>query len=257
MSTLATNGRRISKNPGRGAGLSCSPGSSAACPGIGSVTLTRHVDEGLGAKWICTRLLHQKRRAGTQVHVIPNGVAPLFWESQAAFPLKTQKSFRFLFVGGTIQRKGIDLLLNAYHQVFTARDDVCLVIKDMGVNSFYERSNRHDFIARCQERPNAPEVEAPVQTNCQARRNGGRLFGVPLLGPVPPIAVRGLQVAHCGGHGLRSSGAGNRLRSGTGFLPTRPRLSDSRPPWPGAEPKESVTWKPSIGLFGPKSIWTP
>ena len=44
----------------------------------------------------------------------------------------------FLFVGGTIARKGIDILLDAYTSQFTADDDVCLVIKDFGTDSFYK-----------------------------------------------------------------------------------------------------------------------
>ena len=41
--------------------------------------------------------------------------------------------FRFLFVGGTIFRKGIDLLLAAYARAFRPADGVGLVIKDMGI----------------------------------------------------------------------------------------------------------------------------
>ena len=53
--------------------------------------------------------------------------APLRKEQEAPWPL----------YGGTIHRKGIDLLLDAYVQAFRRSDDVCLVIKDMGVGSFY------------------------------------------------------------------------------------------------------------------------
>ena len=53
-------------------------------------------------------------------------------------PLQTDKSFKFLFVGGTIWRKGIDLLLKAYLLAFRANDDVCLVLKDVGAQTLYQ-----------------------------------------------------------------------------------------------------------------------
>ena len=45
--------------------------------------------------------------------------------------------FRLLFVGGTIYRKGIDLLLAAFSRAFRPGDGVGLVIKEMGAKSFY------------------------------------------------------------------------------------------------------------------------
>jgi glycosyltransferase involved in cell wall biosynthesis len=62
--------------------------------------------------------------------VIPNGVdSKVFSPEGSVFQLKTNKRFRFLFLGGTIYRKGIDVLLAAYVHSFTSSDDVCLVIK--------------------------------------------------------------------------------------------------------------------------------
>ena len=72
-----------------------------------------------------------------RVQVIPLGIDPdLFSPSGPALPLPTSKKFKFLFVGGTIHRKGIDVLLRAYGRAFYRSDDVCLVIKDMG-GGFY------------------------------------------------------------------------------------------------------------------------
>ncbi|MGH9436001.1 MAG: glycosyltransferase, partial [Terriglobia bacterium] len=48
------------------------------------------------------------------------------------------KRFVFLFVGGAISRKGIDILWNAYQSAFTSSDDVTLVIKEMGAGTFYQ-----------------------------------------------------------------------------------------------------------------------
>jgi glycosyltransferase involved in cell wall biosynthesis len=95
-----------------------------------------------------------------RVQVVPNGVDILTLSPEAPpLCLKTTKGFRFLFVGGTIHRKGIDLLLGAYRTAFTATDDVCLVIKDMGGSSFYHGQTAQELIERFQSDPQAPEIE--------------------------------------------------------------------------------------------------
>src|SRR5207247_6572275 len=94
------------------------------------------------------------------VHVIPLGFDPLrFRPGLEPLPLATSKRFRFLFVGGTIHRKGIDLLLEAYARTFSAADDVCLVVKDMGVGTFYRGQTAEQRIAELRSRPGAPEIE--------------------------------------------------------------------------------------------------
>lgn len=94
-----------------------------------------------------------------RVQVVPNGVDTTRFRPDAA-PLKlgTQKRFKFLFVGGTIRRKGPDVLLEAYVNSFTNRDDVCLVIKDMGGKSFYRGQTAEETIRAIQAQPNAPEI---------------------------------------------------------------------------------------------------
>ena len=49
---------------------------------------------------------------------------------------------RFLFVGGAIARKGIDVLLSAYAEAFAGRDDVSLVVKDFGADGVYRGGDR-------------------------------------------------------------------------------------------------------------------
>jgi hypothetical protein len=58
------------------------------------------------------------------------------------------KAFRFLYVGGTIGRKGFDVLLRAYEAEFTAADDVTLVVKDMGAESIYAHMNGAHLITQ-------------------------------------------------------------------------------------------------------------
>jgi glycosyltransferase involved in cell wall biosynthesis/Tfp pilus assembly protein PilF len=94
-----------------------------------------------------------------KVKVIPNGVnMELFDPACTPLDLTTEKTFKFLFVGGTIWRKGIDTLLQAYADAFTADDDVCLVVKDMGQDSFYKGLGAAELIAEFKAQPNAPEI---------------------------------------------------------------------------------------------------
>ncbi len=92
--------------------------------------------------------------------VVPLGVDVRRYRPEASpFRLRTLKRFKFLFVGGTIARKGIDVLLNAYTRIFTAGDDVCLVIKDFGAGSFYKGQTAEGRIGQCQAPSGAPEIE--------------------------------------------------------------------------------------------------
>jgi glycosyltransferase involved in cell wall biosynthesis len=72
------------------------------------------------------------------VEVVPNGVdLHHFSPSGPARALDGDAACTFLFVGGTIWRKGADLLLRAWAEAFGPDDDVRLVIKDFGAESHY------------------------------------------------------------------------------------------------------------------------
>jgi len=74
-----------------------------------------------------------------KVKLIPWGVRKeLFEKEYDTFELGTNASFKFLFNGGCVHRKGIDLLLEAYSKEFTRDDDVCLIIKDVSSNYVYD-----------------------------------------------------------------------------------------------------------------------
>ncbi len=95
-----------------------------------------------------------------KVHVVPNGVdVSVFRPGVPPYPLARPKGFCFLFVGGTIWRKGFDLLLAAYARAFTKSDDVCLIVKDMGVGGLYANMTAEKAIAAFQSNPNAPALE--------------------------------------------------------------------------------------------------
>lgn len=144
-----------------------------------------------------------------RVIVIPNGINPEKFHTEVRpYQLKTQKKFKFLFIGGTIHRKGIDLLLQAYLDTFKRSDDVCLVIKDMGGNSFYAGQTFKEKIERIQQNNNLPEIEYIEQilseteltglyaaSNILAHPYRGEGFGLPILEAmacgIPAIVTNG------------------------------------------------------------------
>lgn len=79
-----------------------------------------------------------------RVHVIPNGVDLGVFDPDG--PKWTHKSevFRFLFVGGPIWRKGLDILLEAFRQAFRPEEPVRLILKLVGSRTFYAGSSLAD-----------------------------------------------------------------------------------------------------------------
>ncbi len=53
---------------------------------------------------------------------------------------------RFLFVGGLIWRKGPDVLLAAWKAAFPEREDVVLIVKDVGVSGVYRDGDREGIV---------------------------------------------------------------------------------------------------------------
>lgn len=147
-----------------------------------------------------------------RVFVVPNGVnTERFNPAAPAYPLQTKKSFKFLFVGGTIARKGIDILLDVYTRTFSSQDDVCLVVKDMGGESFYQGQTARDGIRRLQAGSGRPEIEyigpalsekemAGLYTacNCLVQPYRGEGFGLPIAEAMAsgiPVIVTGYGAA--------------------------------------------------------------
>lgn len=110
------------------------------------------------SRWIA----EQARTAGVtpeKIRVVPLGIDPAVFTSDGPpRDLPTEKSFRFLFVGGVSLRKGTDLLLDAYRRAFTSEDDVTLVLKDHSRDLFYRENHARDRIAEMGADPRAPEV---------------------------------------------------------------------------------------------------
>jgi glycosyltransferase involved in cell wall biosynthesis/GT2 family glycosyltransferase/predicted RecA/RadA family phage recombinase len=94
-----------------------------------------------------------------KIHVIPWGIDPdVFQPGLPERILPTVKSFRFLFVGGTIPRKGFDLVLEAYLAEFSRGEDVCLVVKDVGTQTFYRIGNGRERVLAAIADVGAPSI---------------------------------------------------------------------------------------------------
>ena len=68
------------------------------------------------------------------------------------------KDLYFLFVGGCIRRKGIDLLLQAYADAFMPEEDVTLVVKDLGSRSFYRHNTQLAEVLQFAARRTSPHT---------------------------------------------------------------------------------------------------
>ena len=116
------------------------------------------------------------------------------WKQAPARLLPTGKSFRFVFVGGTLERKGYDRLLKAYREEFGPEDDVCLVVKDLGTQTFYRYGNLKDQTLEARDDAHVPEIVyfeddwtpgqlASLYTacDCLVMPYRGEGFGLPIL----------------------------------------------------------------------------
>ena len=141
-----------------------------------------------------------------RVHVMPLGVAPeVFQPGLEPLPLAPGSEMRFLFVGGTIYRKGIDLLLTAFARAFRPGDGVGLVIKEMGSKSSYRGQTAEAQIAAFQDRGYAVEYidralsEAEMAglysaCDCLVHPFRGEGFGLPVVEAMAcglPVIVTG------------------------------------------------------------------
>jgi len=129
-----------------------------------------------------------------KVVVIPHGVDPARFRPDAPpIVLATRRSFRFLFIGGTIARKGALAAVSAYLEAFGPADDVCLVVRDLGADSFYAGQGLRDELVRLASDPKEPEIrylaeELPDEAmpglytacDCLVHPYRGEGFGLPI-----------------------------------------------------------------------------
>ena len=96
-----------------------------------------------------------------RVTVVPNGIDPERFSPDRVvepYPLATRATFRFLYLGGVLPRKGVDVLLAGYRRAFSAGSDVALVLKLFGTRSFYQLDDAGESFRAFAADPAAPEL---------------------------------------------------------------------------------------------------
>jgi len=129
-----------------------------------------------------------------KIKVIPLGVDESVYHYDVQPTKMEDDVFRFLFVGGTISRKGIDTLLQAYLQEFSTDEDVCLVIKDFGTDSVYQGKTYGKRIAEAASNSDNPRItylnnyyseqhlaELYKTCDCLVHPYRGEGFGLPII----------------------------------------------------------------------------
>jgi glycosyltransferase involved in cell wall biosynthesis len=170
------------------------PWEYGAVPRVWLEQIENNVDE----LWVPSKFVHDVfRRAGvsTSVEVIPNGIDAHLFHSEGP-PLRPQgsRSFVFLFVGGAIRRKGIDLLLQAYQAAFDPGEDVSLVLNVSGSAASYQHNSLLQQLQGAANNPTSPHVQPLLDSlddaalaslyrgsNAFVLPYRGEGFGMPLL----------------------------------------------------------------------------
>jgi glycosyltransferase involved in cell wall biosynthesis len=145
------------------------------------------------SRWVAGVL----ERAGLErqrIRVIPSGIAPDVFTPDGPQLLNPEaRGFVFLFVGGAIARKGFDLLLDAYEEAFTSRDEVTLWIKESGSASFYAHNSMLSLTRRFHPESRLPHLMLNTKTvdeatlagmyrraDCLVHPYRGEGFGLPM-----------------------------------------------------------------------------
>ncbi|WP_165864233.1 glycosyltransferase [Capsulimonas corticalis] len=89
-----------------------------------------------------------------------------------AFGRGTERPFIFLFVGGTLHRKGFDILLEAYLKAFSAYDDVLLLVKDTCTKTVYQGQNHRERLIELAGDASRPRI-AYVEDDLTAHQLAG------------------------------------------------------------------------------------
>jgi glycosyltransferase involved in cell wall biosynthesis len=170
-----------------------------------------NINENVDEVWVYTSYLKmcyvQSGIPEEKVQVIPCGVDPLLFNPESE-PLQWVKEFSrgrfcFLFNGGTVLRKGIDILVNAYLSEFKADEPVCLVIKDSRMYTkglavrIRELSSRNDIASICYTEENIDHSRLPglyTACDCYVHPYRAEGYGLPIAEAMAcgkPVIVTG------------------------------------------------------------------
>ncbi len=122
----------------------------------------REIEENVDELWVPSRFVRDVFvRAGVsteRIAVLPNGIDPAIFrpEGNTSRPLGCRR-FMFLFVGGAIRRKGIDVLLQAYQRAFEPGEEVTLAVCS-GSNRAYAHNSMQAKLYEFMNDARAPHV---------------------------------------------------------------------------------------------------
>lgn len=148
----------------------------------------RAIRENVDELWVPSAFVRQVLIEGgapaERIRVIPNGVdTSIFRPGGPQWKPPAARGFVFLFVGGAIRRKGVDLLVEAYGRAFSSRDDVSLVVKEVGSNSFYRHNSLAGHLRSSSGRSNRPHLlvldEEMADANLACLYRGADAFVLP------------------------------------------------------------------------------
>ena len=118
------------------------------------------VTAGIDQVWAYSRYVYDVyARAGiapAKLAIVPPGVDPAIFRPDGPKVDLPARAFRFLFLGGSTPRKGIDVAVNAFIAEFTRGDDVTLVVKD--ASALYPGNNVGAQIATVAAHPGVAHV---------------------------------------------------------------------------------------------------
>ena len=148
------------RRPARGKLVVILPWEYGAVPRVWVHQINQNVDE----LWVPSRFVRDVLgRCGVRselIQVIPNGIDPsLFTPKGAIQRPHAVRRFMFLFVGGAIRRKGVDLLLEAYGEAFEPGEDVSLLVTALGSQAAYLHNSLLEQVMSYAWDPAAPHLE--------------------------------------------------------------------------------------------------
>jgi glycosyltransferase involved in cell wall biosynthesis len=195
--------------PQHGYSLHIQPYEYGSVPRSWAEQMPRTVDEVWCPSEYVKKIFTDAGMPADRTFVLPWGVDPaIFHPGVVPTAVGKESTFVFLFVGGAIWRKGIDILLDAYLAEFAPDEDVALVIKAFGSQTFYVNQNAADRAAGLMQRTDVPAVRYNDETltdeelaSLYRRANAlvlpyrGEGFGLPVLEAMacgtPPIVTGG------------------------------------------------------------------
>ncbi len=187
---------------------------STVVPPLWIEQANKHLDLLLVSSTFCRDIFVQCGMDDEKIEILHYGYNPDIYSPEGPrldLSPYTDKTFRFLAVASPHKRKGLDTLLQAYRNAFTAADDVVLIVKINYVPAKkgkpFEYRDIHGMFAAYQNEKNAPAVvlldtflsEADIASlyrsaNCLVSATRGEGFGMVYLEALAcglPVMVTG------------------------------------------------------------------